>query len=90
MHDVAFFERQGLASVALLSSAFAPQAQYQATSLGLEGAVKLFVAHPISDQTLEQMIKKADSVYEDVVRALSSDDVPRPVISESGEVECAS
>lgn len=72
MHDVGFFEKKGVPSVALLSACFKPQAQYQATSLGLAKAHRAFVSHPISDQTKEQLEAKADAVFKHVVQALTT------------------
>lgn len=72
MHDIAYFEKAGIPAVALLSDAFKPQAQYQAKSLGLESAARVFVKHPISDQTTSAIYQKADSVYAAVVERLIS------------------
>ena len=73
MHDVAAFEAAGLPSVALLSSEFRAQASYQARGLGLARAVKLFVRHPISDQSASALRAKADAVFADVVRGLTEE-----------------
>lgn len=73
MHDIAFFEKAGVPAVALLSDAFKPQAQYQAKSLGLQQAARVFVKHPISDQTTEAIHQKADDVYSIVLERLLSD-----------------
>lgn len=78
MHDAASLERKGVPSVALLSDAFLVQARYQARSLGVESLASLLVQHPISDATPAEMVAKADAVFPDVVRALTSDDIPRP------------
>lgn len=74
MHDIAFFEKAGIPAVALLSDAFKPQAQYQAKSLGLETAARVFVKHPISDQTTSAIHQKADDVYAAVIERLISVD----------------
>lgn len=71
MHDGAYFESKGLPSVALVSDAFKPQAQYQAKSLGLEKAARVFIQHPISDQTDAQLHSKADAAYAAVTEALT-------------------
>ena len=76
MHDVATFEKYGLASVALLSSGFALQAEHQATSLGLDACRRLFVQHPISDATSAELVAKADSVYDAMVSCLITNEVP--------------
>lgn len=74
MHDVAYFESQGIPAVAVVSEEFRSQAVYQGRSLGLaENASltkKVFLRHPISDQTRTQLYAKADEVFGDVVRGL--------------------
>ena len=65
MHDCARFERRGLPSAAMVSSAFLPQARHQAAQLGLDAVAHILVPvqHPMSDQTLKQMRGKADAAY---------------------------
>lgn len=76
MHDVAWFESQGLPSTAILSTAFQKQAHYQADGLGLNEVKGLltYVLHPISDQTVPQMADKADGCMESAVAALLTGD----------------
>jgi len=81
MHDGAFFESKGIPSVALVSDAFKPQAQYQAKALGLEEAARVFVAHPISDQTVAQLHAKAEAAFEQVAEALTSNDLKTPEVN---------
>lgn len=64
-------EKAGLPSVALLSSEFKGQAEYQAHKLGLAQVPRAFVQHPISDQTQAQLIVKADSIFDEVVDGLT-------------------
>lgn len=87
MHDGAFFESKGIPSVALVSDAFKPQAQYQAKALGLEDAPRVFVQHPISDQTPAQLHAKADAVFEKVAEALTSNDLQTPEINYDAATE---
>jgi hypothetical protein len=72
MHDMSELEKAGLPCCALVSSAFLPQARWQANQLGLNGVEHLLVGvqHPFSDQNLEQIRGKADAVYEATVNAL--------------------
>ena len=72
MHDVAWFEARGVPSAAILSSAFGRQAHYQAEGLGLTGVGPCLhmVAHPISDQTKEEMHAKADVAFDSIVDSL--------------------
>ena len=71
MHDLAALEAKGIPCVALVSSAFRNQAAVQSRNLGYEGARIVFVEHPISDQTTEQLLVKAASVVDDVEGALN-------------------
>jgi len=89
LHDTAFFEKAGIPAIALISSGFKPQAQYQAKSLGLEGAARIFIQHPIQDQTTEELCQKADNVFKHVVeRLLTSDDWTEVTLSETAAPGC--
>ena len=48
-------------------------AETQANALGMKGARRVFVDHPIQDATDHQMSEKADSVVDRVIAALSAD-----------------
>jgi len=74
MHDAAYLESHGIPTVAVISSAFKPQAAYQADMLGLKQVRAEFVQHPISDASKEQMIQKATDTFAGVVKALTSND----------------
>ena len=50
-----------------------PQAAYQARALGCETCPRLFVDHPISDQTSAQLHAKADAAIAGIILALTSD-----------------
>mmetsp|Transcript_513 Transcript_513/g.741 ORF Transcript_513/g.741 Transcript_513/m.741 type:complete len:117 (+) Transcript_513:328-678(+) len=79
MHDVLSLERGGLSSVALISDEFMPQALYQGKQV-VGRAMKseellsliVWVQHPISDQTEQQMFCKADHCYERVLLGLTN------------------
>eukprot|EP00038_Savillea_parva_P025104 m.46244 g.46244 ORF g.46244 m.46244 type:complete len:96 (-) comp6735_c1_seq1:106-393(-) len=71
MHDTAELEAAGIPSVGIYSSAFERQAAFQAEKLGFEAAARLFIQHPISDQTDEQLKTKAESVIDGIVSALT-------------------
>ena len=49
MHDVAWAEKNGIPSVAILSDAFVPQSNYNAACLGQKDLARLVVQHPIQD-----------------------------------------
>lgn len=84
MHDACYFEAKGLPCVAVLSNQFKPQARYQAQQLGAANTDRVFVQHPISDQTPQQLQDKAMSVLETVSRSLTS---AKPIDPMAGTVD---
>lgn len=60
-------------SVGVLTNQFKSQAEYMAHKSGLTEVPRVFVEHPISDQSSEQLRVKAEAVCEDVVDALEND-----------------
>ena len=75
MHDVCSLERESsLPSVAIVSTSFSAQAIFQAEALGATEAEKHLVLaeHPISDATSAELAMKADDLYHDLVRQLTS------------------
>ncbi len=71
MHDIVWFEIQGLPSAAIASTEFADAAETQAKALGMANANCLFVTHPIQDANSMELGRKADSVVDQVIRSLS-------------------
>ncbi len=71
MHDTVYFEIQGKPSVSIASSEFVDAAETQAQALGMTGARRVFVPHPIQDATDEEMRAKADAVVDAVIEALT-------------------
>mmetsp|Transcript_3683 Transcript_3683/g.9205 ORF Transcript_3683/g.9205 Transcript_3683/m.9205 type:complete len:106 (-) Transcript_3683:227-544(-) len=82
MHDSVRLEAAGVPSVGIYSSAFTRQARFQAEKLGLTSAARVFVPHPISDQTPEQLTAKAAAVFDEVTQALTD------ASFENGEAGC--
>ncbi len=70
MHDTTWFEIQGIPSVFIASNVFVDAAQAQADALGLPDVRRIFVPHPIQDQTDEEMRARADAVLDQVIAAL--------------------
>jgi len=68
--------------VAILSDEFKAQALYQSRQLGMSQLIKVFVAHPISDQTVKQLHEKADHAFPSAVEALTSNDLQHLVVDE--------
>ena len=84
MHDVAALERAGTSAVAVLSDAFASQGLFQADALGIgrKDAERLLVLaqHPISDATRGEIAAKADALYAELLRALTTDAPPNAAL----------
>jgi hypothetical protein len=74
LHDTVWFEIQGRPALTIASSEFVDAAETQATALGMDGAIRLFVPHPIQDATDDEMRAKADAVVDAVIAALTRDD----------------
>ncbi|MBI1338897.1 hypothetical protein GC169_01630 [bacterium] len=71
MHDIVWFEVQGLPSVAIASSAFDDAAITQRNALGMRSAPYVLVDHPIQDATDEEMRARAHAVLDPVIAALT-------------------
>ena len=84
MHDTVRLEALGVPSVGIVSSGFAQQSAVQAASLGCEAAFRVFVQHPISDQTPAQMAAKARDCFDDVQRALAGVRAEAPAAPAAG------
>ena len=70
MHDISNLEKQGLPGVFVASVHFVDAAETQSKAVGMDVA-RIFVDHPIQDRTDEEMIKLADSAFDDLVRSLT-------------------
>ncbi len=57
--------------MSIASSEFVDAAETQAQALGMTGARRVFVPHPIQDATDEEMRAKADAVVDAVIEALT-------------------
>lgn len=90
MHDVAWAEKSGIPSVAILSDAFVPQSAYQSESLGQKDLARLVVQHPIQDCSQEEIFQRADRVYGSLVRALTTDGPHVPPEGAEGAAACSS
>jgi hypothetical protein len=71
LHDIVWFEIQGKPSVAIASTEFEDAASTQAEALGMSGAKRIFVPHPIQDADDAQICEKADGIVSEVIAALS-------------------
>jgi len=72
--------------VGLLSSQFKVQAEYQAVQLGATNIDRIFVPHPISDCTTEQLHEKADAIMDQILTSLRSNTPISPIVEVSDAV----
>lgn len=72
MHDTIYFETQGIPSVFVLTDEFEGAAQAQAEALGMGDVRRVFVPHPMQDQTDDEVWAKADAVVEQLIEALTA------------------
>jgi len=75
MHDVHTLERFArIPSVAIVTTAFAKQAIFQAEALGFSDPEKHIVLaeHPISDASPAEIAAKADLLYADLIRQMTT------------------
>lgn len=70
MHDTTWLEIHGTPALFLASSAFEEAADAQAAQLGLPQVRRVFVPHPIQDQTDDEMRARADAVINEALELL--------------------
>ena len=72
MHDSTKLESLGVPAVAVATHEFMTAARAQASALGRSDFDAVYVAHPIQDQTKEEIQAKAEAVLEEIARRLIS------------------
>ena len=73
MHDAVRLERFGICCSVVLTTAFSRQAAYQAEALNAGEVPRVFVRHPISDQTPAVIASRAGDVAEALFASLFDD-----------------
>jgi len=71
VHDIADLEVRGVPGVFVASSEFVSAAEAQSAALGFPSIKRVFTAHPIQDRTDDEMKSLADSVFEEIVSAIT-------------------
>ena len=66
------FENNGIPSVFVLTTEFDKAADTQAEALGLPDVRRVFVDHPMQDRTDDEMRRKAEDVFDEVLEALTA------------------
>jgi hypothetical protein len=72
LHDSTNLESLGVPAVPVATDVFMTAARAQASALGRSDFDAIYVAHPIQDQTKEEIERKAESAIVDVVLRLTS------------------
>ena len=71
MHDSTKLESLGVPAVPVATDVFITAARAQASALGRADFDAVYVAHPIQDQTKEEIERKAEAVVTEVVLRLT-------------------
>jgi len=72
LHDSTKLESLGIPSVPVATTEFVTAARAQASALGRSDLDAVYVAHPIQDQTKQEIEAKAEAVIDEIARRLIS------------------
>lgn len=70
MHDISWFETEGVPAVAVVTDGFAQAAATQSRALGMPDLKVVTVPHPVQNLTDDEVAALATGVYARIVRAL--------------------
>jgi alkanesulfonate monooxygenase SsuD/methylene tetrahydromethanopterin reductase-like flavin-dependent oxidoreductase (luciferase family) len=70
LHDSTKLESLGIPAILVATNEFMTAARAQASALGRSDFDAVYVAHPIQDQTKEEIEAKAEAVLEEIARRL--------------------
>jgi alkanesulfonate monooxygenase SsuD/methylene tetrahydromethanopterin reductase-like flavin-dependent oxidoreductase (luciferase family) len=70
LHDSTKLESLGIPAIPVATNEFMTAARAQASALGRSDFDAVYVAHPIQDQTKEEIEAKAEAVLEEIARRL--------------------
>jgi hypothetical protein len=90
VHDAVSLEMKGIASVAVITSGFLGQSEYQAEMLGVSKLPAAFVKHPVSYASAEEMVNKANDSYDTVLASLTKGHIAPPRWVVDGPQGCGS
>ncbi len=71
MHDIADLELRGIPGVFVASEEFISAAEAQSQALGFPTLRRVFTSHPIQDRTDAEMRDLADSVFDQILAAIT-------------------
>lgn len=90
MHDAVSLELKGVLSACVISSGFLGQAEYQAQMLGVSELPSVFVRHPISTATYQELRGKAEESYQVALESIRTGPRPPPTWVRDGPQGCSS
>ena len=70
MHDAVWFQTNNMPAVFVATDEFVDSAVAQSRSLGLPEGRRVYIPHPMQDQTDEEMWTKAEEALEKLLAAL--------------------
>jgi alkanesulfonate monooxygenase SsuD/methylene tetrahydromethanopterin reductase-like flavin-dependent oxidoreductase (luciferase family) len=71
LHDSTKLESFGIPSLPVATTEFVTAARAQAAALGRADLDAIYVAHPIQDQTKQEIEQKAEAVLDEIARRLT-------------------
>jgi hypothetical protein len=71
LHDTLKLESLGIAAVPVATTEFVTAARAQASMLGRADFDAVYVAHPIQDQTPQEIAARAEAVMDELVARLT-------------------
>jgi hypothetical protein len=71
LHDTTKLEALGIPAIPIATTEFITAARAQASALGRADLDAVYVAHPIQDQTKEEIEFKAELVLEEIAHRLT-------------------
>jgi hypothetical protein len=72
VHDISDLELRGIPGVVVASGEFVAAAETQASSLGFADIACVYTPHPVQDRTDDEMRAYADSVFAEILAAVTS------------------
>jgi alkanesulfonate monooxygenase SsuD/methylene tetrahydromethanopterin reductase-like flavin-dependent oxidoreductase (luciferase family) len=72
LHDSTRLENEGIPTVPVATTEFRQAARVQAAALGRTDLDAVYVAHPIQDQSDDELHARADAVIAELVARLTS------------------
>lgn len=93
MQDVGYWEKHGVQSVAVTTTAFLHAAFQQLKDLGLNGVCYACVPHPVQGMSKSEVVVQVNILFPQLLRALQEDSYASPSpasVGTSSSLDCGS